>query len=103
MVCSNCHREIHDGTTEIPCDTRRFIEPSRATTKTAREDKCPICGKMKNVRAAYCSKECHSKGRVKVKWEDYDIDELLSEHGSYVKVGEFLGVSDNAVRRRHKV
>jgi hypothetical protein len=45
MLCSNCHREIHAGVTEIPADIQRFVDPEDQPVTLV--DQCPVCGKYK--------------------------------------------------------
>ena len=62
---------------------------------------CPSCGKEfkpSDRKQEYCSPECyHNKNNNRP-----DIISLLKafkEHNSFVKVGSYFGVTDNAVRK----
>ncbi len=99
MVCSNCHRLIHNGYVDIPKDAPKFIEVFEEKPKTF----CPMCGEEKGNRLKYCSLKCYNKASRKVDWDNVDVIVVLEEHKfNYVQAGKSLGISDNAVKKRYK-
>jgi hypothetical protein len=103
-LCSNCHREVHAGVTNIPENITRFNESyaewdyaNKATPKE--KDNCPQCGTEKLTTQKYCSNKCASAARTR----DYPpLDELISlvkKHG-YTGTGRLFNCSDNAIRKR---
>lgn len=105
-VCSNCHREIHAGVTLIPAHAQRFdptLIPLELLYHSTVYDKCPVCENQKLKARKVCSRECLYKMKiVGVDWSIHDVVKLLEEHVTYTKVGEILGITGNAVSRRHK-
>lgn len=105
MVCSNCHKEIHEGITRLPDEFARFDEQyAEVRSFTAKKWVCPVCGKpkRKNSRQYTCSKICQDTLRVKeVGWEN--LPSLLQQYtGNLSAIGRVLGVSCNAVKKRMK-
>ena len=107
-LCSNCHREVHAGVTEIPEDIARFDEtllteddiPVRSEKKY---DSCPVCGKQKWEKQQFCSNECLGLSRRKMNVSEQELRKLIWEDKlSYVEIGKMFGVSDNAIRKRAK-
>ena len=80
MLCSNCHKEIHNGITMIPENAPRFDEYFSDYKKFENEklfDICPICGNKKRLKANTCSLECAAKKRGTVDWESIDLMDLI--------------------------
>lgn len=104
LLCANCHREIHDGTTKLPDE---YILPDESLRNyklvpTIR-DVCSVCGKEKLKVNKTCSYKCSFMIRSKIKWAEIDLyDLLVVKKLSYCEIGRRLGVSDNAVRKRAK-
>ena len=105
LICNRCHQEVHDGITSLPNEFPTFNE-DYADYKKLKSlgsfDECPICKKLKPIHNITCSKQCAAKKSNKVDWDNVDILELLKIYKSYSKVGQFLGVSDVAVKKRAK-
>lgn len=106
LLCSNCHREYHQGLFELPNDIVRFDE-NYADYKEVRirdkKDKCPICGGEKFLGSITCSRQCAGKKRHKVNWEIYDsiLKEEIKKRSSWVKIADKIGnISDVAVKKR---
>jgi hypothetical protein len=105
LVCSNCHREIHDqllnkeGSQDIPSMIQE-IQASRA--KKSRIKSCEYCSssfKWEDEKR-FCSSECYHASHRKVK-DRPTKEELkrLSETLSMCEIGRMYKVSDNAVRK----
>jgi len=102
MLCANCHREVHAGIVDIPENIKRFDESY--AKKNYDKDKlspCFVCGEPKYHKLKTCSRSCSAKLSRKVDWDNKDVVELLKIHKTYTKVGEILGVSDVAVKKRY--
>lgn len=80
LLCSNCHREEH-----YRINLEKFIEFDKPYIKKQKEKGEPFIQK------------------TKIDWPS--LDELLEmlKESNFVKLGEVLGVSDNAIRNRLKV
>jgi hypothetical protein len=104
MLCANCHREVHRGITQVPDDAPRFDETFadyKALASQELMDNCPVCGNQKPKRQITCSLNCAGKKARRVDWDAIDLPDLLGKM-SYMAIGEKLGVSDVAVRKRAK-
>lgn len=103
LLCSNCHREVHNGVAEVTEATLRFdsskLEFSLEKLKTHLP--CPVCGKEKTKHRQFCSKDCSFKQREKgSRWEQFDLERHLNEGLSYEKIGKIAGVTGAAVKKR---
>jgi hypothetical protein len=108
LLCSNCHREVEAGITELPKNFVTFNE-EYATYKTPsvkNEYICNSCNiKFTTTRKAknqysYCSPECAAVGRRKVKNRPTKEELIkLLETNSYLSISRLYDVSDNAVRK----
>ncbi len=65
-------------------------------------DLCPVCGKDKPISNKTCSYKCSGTLSRKIDWDRVDLQKMLNEHKSYTKVGDILGVTGSAVRKRAK-
>jgi len=104
VLCSNHHREIHNGIITMPEFYQKFDEsfseykfqPNETVTP------CPICGKMKADSNITCSRSCAAKKSRKVDWDKIDLIALLKEGKTKIAIAETVGVSEAAVRKRIK-
>lgn len=104
LFCNRCHQEFHAGIIDLPSDFQSFNETYFEYRKAKEDydpDPCPVCGNKKPVGAITCSKKCAAKRTGKVNWKNVELEKLIKEH-SYVAIGNMLGVSDTAVRKRAK-
>lgn len=108
-VCSNCHREIHDGLVKVDTSKQYFDETlvsdynPKHSMPEEYYDICPICGgkKLKTQRA--CSRQCYGKLQYKVDWNKYDLVYMVDvQHKSLREISRMLGISDTAVRKRYR-
>jgi hypothetical protein len=106
MVCSNCHKEVHAGMSEIPDSAQRFNEDlinPELLYPTEIYDDCPVCGKSKFKHYSTCSPECSKKRKIKkVDWDQHDIIQLVQQYSTYTEIGDMLGITGAAVSRRYK-
>lgn len=106
LLCCRCHREIHDGITELPTVLPVFDESladykalEREILRQDRMNICPICGieKLKNQKT--CSPGCAGANRYRFQWGDLAT---MRETMSNVQIAKSLGCSEAAVRKRLK-
>lgn len=100
MVCANCHREIHDGTVDIPADAPSFDSTYEDYRPDRRVD-CPVCGTKMPVGNKTCSKTCSGKRALRVDWSKYNLEEMLLTM-SLSDAARLIGVSSAAVVKRRK-
>ena len=102
LLCSNCHKELHAGETELPSGYARFDESYLTYEPEHRKmNACPECGTMKSIYSTTCSRGCSAKRSWRVDWTKIDVVELVKRHGgNYTRAGMELGLSDSAVRKR---
>lgn len=104
LVCSRCHQEIHAGVTDLPEEyeifNEKFVKYKEKNSDLDLEP-CPVCGGKKSFKSITCSKSCAAKRAGKVDWESIDLEFLMKRY-SYVEIGDMLGISDVAVRKRAK-
>ena len=102
LVCANCHREIHANVRKIPDNPLRFNEGYLDYKEVRPKSICPICGKEKFKYNKTCSLECGGKVRYHILWNEKELIQMIDvEHKPFTKIGELLGCSDNAVRKRY--
>lgn len=108
-VCSNCHREIHDGLVQVDTSKQYFDESlvsdynPKHSMPEEYYDICPICGgkKLKTQRA--CSRQCFNRLPVKIDWSKYDLVDMIEhKHISKSEIARKLNVSEAAVRKRYR-
>jgi len=102
MLCSNCHKEVHQGITVVPPTAKSFDQSFanyKELEKSASDamDQCPICGKSKPSHLFTCSHECGATKAGHVDWEKIDVLKLKEQGKSYAEIGEMLNVSGGAV------
>lgn len=101
MLCSNCHREVHNDISTIPEDVKRFDENFVNYIPEKLCDECPICGALKSIARLTCSISCAAKKKSNIKWADYNLKELYEEIGTYTGVAKYIGnISDVSVKKR---
>lgn len=103
LVCENCHREIHFNVVDIPLDAPIFDEKFFDYQKLVEKEItfCPICGDRKPINQITCSLKCSGIRAFKVDWIKYNIIELVKTMNN-VEIGEFVGCTESAVRKRRK-
>lgn len=111
LVCSNCHRLIHNGFLPFPTEStfnEEYYEWELTNFKQVNEDLipldvehfCPNCGQEKTPKADYCD-SCYRKQVKRFEVSRDELKELIYTL-PFTKVGEHFGVSDNAIRKRCK-
>lgn len=107
LLCANCHREFHAGIiTLTPTERDRFDEsriPPELFPRRTPMDNCPVCGGPKPIYSMTCSRTCAGKRARRVDWDSINLKNLVQTIGSWTLIGDQLGISANAVRKRAKV
>lgn len=103
LLCSNCHREVHEGITPLP-ETYDTFDPSFEDYKRQKEDifhPCPVCGVDVIEMHKFCSLSCSGKSKQRVDWDSVDLKMLLTTT-SVSGIAESLNISFAAVNKRMK-
>ena len=101
LLCSNCHKEVHHGITNLPNDYVKFNKEFLDYKRLKYFDTCPVCGSEKRKSNRTCSYKCAGKLSRKVDWDSVDLRCLLQKY-SKSQIGKIFGVSDKAVHKRAK-
>ena len=104
LLCSNCHREVHAGVTDIPENYSKFDDSylDYKSKKVVDKNNCSICGELKPTSKKYCSSKCYHESKKRVDWENLDWNYLISTYKTNTAIGRYLGVSDSIVCRNKK-
>ena len=97
IVCSNCHREIHNPEAFLKTDykTNKSLNFENTITPTG---KCPCCN-TDTYRTIYCSQICCNYYKRKVKRPSREELKSLIKTIPYTRIGKMFGVSDNSIRK----
>lgn len=101
LLCSNCHREVHEGITPLP-ETYDTFNPSFEEYRKLKEDPyhpCEVCGKDARDGHKFCSLKCAGVYRQRVNWDSIDLEKMLTTQ-SIVDISESLNISWNGVKKR---
>lgn len=103
LICNNCHGEIHSGVSVIPNSVTKFNE-QYVVYKDKSKDyvPCPICRTPMPPIKITCSRACAARKSRKVDWSSVDIVAMKNSGKSNLSIGDELGVSEAAVRKRLK-
>ena len=96
LVCTNCHREIHNpqhNRENITNTANKLLKAEIIAT-----GKCPICGDSV-YKTTYCSEDCVNKAQRRVKRPSKEALEQLLTHSNFKAISEAYGVTDNTVRK----
>ena len=109
LLCSNCHKEVHEGITKIPNDYQKFdntllsLEQNKHLLKQTKTTYCPVCNNIKENHLITCSKQCASKHTSKVDWSQIDLIKLIETNKrSKTSIARELGCSDAAVGKQYR-
>lgn len=98
LVCSNCHKEIHDEECGVSLEVIRERQKKPFIKRV-----CEVCGdefETKDYEQRFCSINCSSVSQRKVdRPSKSELKKLLESKVSWTKLGKMFGVSDNAVRK----
>ena len=104
LLCSNCHRELHNGLIEeiltSPYDEEKALEISRLIEdlKTHKVNYCKECGVEVSRGNDRCP-NCAAKAKRKVERPSREELKKLIRTESFVSIANLFGVTDNAVRK----
>lgn len=109
LVCSNCHRLIHNGIIPFPTENNfneeyyeweltDFKQVDRNLSPIDANHTCPICGQEKSIQAEICL-ACYKQQTKKVEISREELKELIYTL-PFTQIGKMFGVSDNAIRKR---
>ena len=110
LVCSNCHREIHEGiySTEELLNYKIFDEKMADSLVSERNEHlygkvyvCSQCGKeiTSGAKTGLCSSCYTSQNRVVKERPLREELKILIRNYSFAELGRRYGVSDNAIRK----
>lgn len=108
LLCSNCHREIHDPLVEIeiPKNIIRFNESFSEYQEYElrfRKKETSLCQKCGNVNPPGNNVYCSNKCKRKIDWDRIDLNELLYEKNlSYSEISRRLSVSRSSIIKQAK-
>lgn len=96
LLCSNCHRELHQGITEF---SLRRSPSGQKKVYTKECAKCETKFNSENAGRNFCSRGCANLHRTKINWPE--VTDLITQikNTNFTIVAKKLGVSDNAVRK----
>lgn len=112
LLCSNCHRLVHNGYKEIEIKNYfndDFYDWDLCNAKSVSIKTgevldanyiCPECGGEKSSKAEICI-HCNAKKSRIFEVEREELKQMIYTM-PFTKVGEYFGVSDNAIRKRCK-
>lgn len=106
LLCANCHREYHSGLisksilSEI-LKSEQSDRKRRAETIIGVPKQTPTCNDCGvEVSNKNRCKKCGNKSREKIDWPSTDVLIAMVDKSTLVSVGNELGVSDTAVKKR---
>lgn len=112
VLCSNCHRLLHNGFVKIDTNKCYFLEQYydwdwcdeiAFNTKTGEPIKvrskiCPICGQEKSAQSNTCI-NCSDFNQRRFDVSKEELKELIYTL-PFTEIGRRFGVTDNAIRKR---
>ena len=106
LVCSNCHREIHEGLIDLALLQSNNFNEEKAKqiteeiehTKHSQQSFCEKCNAQLVTHARYCPK-CAAENRRLIKRPSRDELKQLIRTKPFTHISYMYGVSDNAIRR----
>jgi len=102
LVCSNCHREIHNGVTSVPEIYKKFDE---SLIEKQEIYNCKICGTECSFIRKTCSRKCAAKLTGTIDWNKIDVVKNIDmDDMTFTEVADKIGCSCAAVSKRyHKI
>ena len=95
-----------DGNLEPSLDIKEGAETRHDIPKSKKQKirkLCPVCNKEMPNRNKYCSVECYQEDNKGIRPDVFSLIEAFKKYKSFVKVGEYYNVTDNAVRKWCKI
>lgn len=94
LLCHNCHSELHNPDCLTSNYNLEYVHKPTVVDKY-----CISCGKKITKSATRCA-QCQGKTQEKIAWPKTQQLQQMVSNTSYRAVGELLGVSDVAVKKR---
>lgn len=105
LVCSNCHREIHDNLilkeqliSSYNKERGEEITQEILKYKTKHHSYCQICGKEISLHCHYCQ-DCYKKSIINPNKPSREELKDLIRTVSFAELGRRFKISDNGVRK----
>jgi len=102
LLCSNHHKEVHEGMTEVALDAPRFDEWFINNDLKTDWDNCPVCSELKPPCKKTCSRTCAARLSGKIRWDDEKMLSMYIENESFSKIADYFGCSILAVHKRYE-
>ena len=102
LLCSNCHRELHDGLIKLPKNYQKFDESLIVSFKEKPEDTpCNHCKKLKCHRQKFCSHACAVTFNAKLNLTKEQVLFYLEKHNNNMSaISRELGISANGFKKK---
>jgi len=109
MICSNCHRELHNNLIKLDDNIVKFNEDFSCfkTVKASEKiksltDSCPFCSGLKNTWSKTCfDPNCKRQLIGSYNWNNFDLRKMFIEEGkSFSEISKIVGCSDVAVKKK---
>ena len=104
LVCSNCHREIHEGLLDQELQSSynsargEEITQKNQEIRKGKKHYCFNCGKVISSKAKFCV-DCSYLERQTVERPSREELKKLIREKTFVEIGRMYQVSDNAIRK----
>jgi predicted nucleic acid-binding Zn ribbon protein len=105
VLCPNCHMCKHEVGLNYAQVEGGVLETKKYKTET--DIFCKQCNGQIKEGNKFCSDKCSNKyhakreRQTKINWPlTKDLLDIIKLHGNLTQAGKFLGVSDNAIRKR---
>ena len=95
MLCANCHREVHEGVTELP---KKFIRFDQSKFENARNREI---NERKRLKAEKLKMTMDKKELMCRKWVDIDVVDLRNSGMTWTDIGKKAGVTGTAAKKRY--
>lgn len=114
LVCANCHREIHDkiNNDKYQFKINQYLDDSdkqldieqikKDINNKLTQKEIALKHKLSISTLRYYLKKHNIVMKEKRVYDIQDMIDLMKKYKNYTKVGEKLGISDNAVKKRFK-
>ena len=100
MVCSNCHRLLHNGYASIPKNSTRFDE-KYDTYEALKNKQCKVCKIAIEETKTVCSRSCAAKLTGSIDWGNINLTKLYEKFdGSLYKLADHLHISHGSIWKR---
>lgn len=100
LVCANCHREIHDGITQLPKSYAKLDESCLVSEYELKKR----CRQQTAVSIKKIKEEKIKIDRIKIKVSKIDLQDLLINtfNNNKSALARYLKVSETAIRKKLK-